>query len=65
MKSDLAGLRETMEALRLQSAPDLPSALVEAIVSAEAENPEDEAAALREVSALLDRHLDTDEESPC
>lgn len=62
MRSELRDLRTTLESLRQRDHADLPEALVSRIIDAEAANPEDEAAALREVRLAIDEYLREAEE---
>jgi hypothetical protein len=55
MPIDLGELRETLDALRLQHAPDVSPALIEAILEAEAENLDNRAAASRAVKVAVER----------
>ena len=55
MPIDLAELRETLDALRPQHAPDVPAHLIDAILEAEAANLDNRIAASRAVKAAVER----------
>lgn len=57
MRTELRDLRTTLENLRQRDHADLPEDLVSRIIDAEAANPEDEAAAIREVRLAVDDYL--------
>lgn len=51
--TDLTDLKKTVERLREKLHPDLQAGFLEAVVKAEEENPEDDAAALHAIQAAL------------
>ena len=51
--TDLKELAEAVERIRQKQHPDLDAAFLNAVIRAEDENPEDDAAALRAIQAAL------------
>ena len=52
-KNDLANLRQTVERLRNELHPDLDAVFVDAVITAEDQNPEDDQEAVRQIQAAL------------
>ncbi len=56
--TNLDALITTVERLRVRLHPDLDAALLEAVVHAEEQNPDDDTEALRDIQTALTRVLD-------
>lgn len=57
MRTDLSDLRATLEQLRKVQHPELSADLVNAVIDAEAANPDDDTSALREVRRAVEEGL--------
>ncbi len=56
-KTDLANLRQTVARMRSELHPDLDAAFVDAVITAEDENPEDDQEAVRQIQVALQAAL--------
>ena len=61
-KTDLDDLKATVERLRKEIDPDLDSAFLADVIEAEADNPEDDAAAVDAIRGALERSLGEENE---
>lgn len=56
-KTDLADLRQTVERLRDKLCPDLDAEFLDAVITAEDQNPEDDPEAVRQIQIALQATL--------